>query len=1290
MYCKRADGERRGAGHPPPHDRSILSLPTAVTSLPSSLRQRVTMVTRIRCSLLLLVSILTTLTASSTTTPQSNPTQCHTQKHFDQPIGDINRELLLPFLDVSADQTLSRLELQSIVDRFTNSHFNRLKKSEMKRFIKQCANITTVEEEENDNDDHVDDNDDNVDDNDADCQFNSNFLLRVLHNTCAASSCGIQRTDEQQRLLSAIVDDLYNAKYCLHDIVLEKKHNNNGNSDSFTFERLLERGETVLKWWIWAIFLPVLIRSYYYNRFGRRGLNLRKIRLKSCASIRHLTCDVIKATWYYQNPTFKKHYVLYCMSLLGGLLFFVVAFGGFGSVHNLLWLLPTLFMNKYDVMELKMTFSYMKEESLLWQLSWYSVVGLVSFVLVGLVSMSCYIVVTFVWMDTVPTGLDERIRMHNKSRRLAIYRWTKDSRVTSVNGRGIESGSQIEDVCFNVQNDVEQNNVQVGYHDLAGCQPWDNYDTTGSTNTTPANNTNGNRFNTELQTSVPTKEQPMPPRPMKTPSSKPSTRKKLKRLQNEGDGEAAPHRRRLANNVDWMIPGAKCYAKSNWLSWSNDVRQFNGSEAKQTFTMIKHKIHTFSWKTGICWSRDDESGTRTEVNGNELSRLCHEIAVNVFGKKVGVKVSKGRQTTTMRRQFQRMEIHANQLKGKQVSSSGWVIFFICVSYLLTVFLIINYTQMLEGFAEAGRAYRIRGSDYYDHHEDDMSDDELNDDEESDVTYQTPDKVIQQTKRKYRHSHGIGSCYNRNNVRHVVDSDRDGGDTDATNIIVTYYMNNSSKEQLDPNKSHIKFTTRKQNSKESIILDIEIWEHVEWREEGRGGGKEKKEEEERGGGKEEREQKEEKDEERNNVSSDNQMLSLPLQKDLTRHIALTCWKTLFPQITSQMSDNGSGAIEQATLLDAFIKVGSDMYFQDCNQQLSKTKTLEDQYQVLLIESKKSFKGQKKLTHQSLTQQYRSALHLYYNLGRRRWIETKPVTTTTRKSPTTGFVFSQIEESPRLRRHHRLLDSNPTGGDGWTTRTPCCWGHTSDLINGDKIQVKLVGGDKYYHEGQISGVKKSGNPTYTVLFEDGKDLQNVGQNQIRQPPPIVHSSPYCRYFYGEILKVKQVPPTLTPGTPAPTISTPITPRPGTPTLGTPKPGASECYCLVRFNDGILSGNIAFWVHANSVQKFKQHHCHFRSIQYRRFFNSKKCDQEHRHWCYGSPPPYELGGPRKSTYIEKLESGGTKSGLRKSWLSMKGKVWYGGCTQCGHCKEYFCRGHIQSHRMESDKGCNHPNTM
>jgi hypothetical protein len=160
-----------------------------------------------------LVSILTTLTASSTTTPQSNPTQCHTQKHFDQPIGDINRELLLPFLDVSADQTLSRLELQSIVDRFTNSHFNRLKKSEMKRFIKQCANITTVEKEENDNDDHVDGNDDNVDDNDADCQFNSNFLLRVLHNTCAASSCGIQRTDEQQRLLSAIVDDLYNAKY---------------------------------------------------------------------------------------------------------------------------------------------------------------------------------------------------------------------------------------------------------------------------------------------------------------------------------------------------------------------------------------------------------------------------------------------------------------------------------------------------------------------------------------------------------------------------------------------------------------------------------------------------------------------------------------------------------------------------------------------------------------------------------------------------------------------------------------------------------------------------------------------------------------------------------------------------------------------------------------------------------------------------------------------------------------------------------------------------------------------
>ena len=141
--------------------------------------------------------------------------------------------------------------------------------------------------------------------------------------------------------------------------------------------------------------------------------------------------------------------------------------------------------------------------------------------------------------------------------------------------------------------------------------------------------------------------------------------------------------------------------------------------------------------------------------------------------------------------------------------------------------------------------------------------------------------------------------------------------------------------------------------------------------------------------------------------------------------------------------------------------------------------------------------------------------------------------------------------------------------------------------------------------------------------------------------------------------------------------------------------ENWYLIEFNDGVLFHK-KIWMSSKSLRRFQRHYCYYRSVQHRSFFQDHK-SEEHRHWCYGCPPRPELGGPEQSTHAAVVasrsksgKSGGSggSSLMSRMRLSIKGKYFSATrkwCAQCDHCKEYFCAGHLQSHKISSDKGCN-----
>jgi len=367
-------------------------------------------------------------------------------------------------------------------------------------------------------------------------------------------------------------------------------------------------------------------------------------------------------------------------------------------------------------------------------------------------------------------------------------------------------------------------------------------------------------------------------------------------------------------------------------------------------------------------------------------------------------------------------------------------------------------------------------------------------------------------------------------------------------------------------------------------------------------------------------------------------------------------------------------------------------------------------------------------QSWARRYKSALQLYYNIGRKNWIEDIPTSSTAtpnnspNNSPTNSPVDSPVNSSinvsinqsnisiksirqssihppspivlifklikkticcscnksksgnqqqqkqtepenqvqPRLRRHHELkkdfkgIKKGDKGieWDGWISD------QQPTLDDGEAVTEKDI----------MSTYNKK---TSQETDEEKKIFKKTLQEIKKQNNKAVASKPYARYYYGKIIKVSKKSEEEIAGKRYRYHFGDYKFRP---------------YCLVKFNDGVMTER-AVWISEARIEKFEKHYCYHRRIQHHRFWTEGL--EEHRHWCYGSPPTNELGGGPKngSTLDWKIKKQKKRNSLL-GWMkrkSLRGKaLWYSGCTQCEDCKEYFCRGHIQSHRIDSDKGC------
>ncbi len=143
-----------------------------------------------------------------------------------------------------------------------------------------------------------------------------------------------------------------------------------------------------------------------------------------------------------------------------------------------------------------------------------------------------------------------------------------------------------------------------------------------------------------------------------------------------------------------------------------------------------------------------------------------------------------------------------------------------------------------------------------------------------------------------------------------------------------------------------------------------------------------------------------------------------------------------------------------------------------------------------------------------------------------------------------------------------------------------------------------------------------------------------------------------------------------------------------------GAAEYY-EVEFRDGVLDG-LVFYVHRSRLIKSRRKFCHYRRIQSNYYWDRPGMDDSassNRHYCFGAPPPRELGGPKKSRLETKLEKfKQERRWVRRSILRTTSSAVYSpACmSRCPDCREWFCRSHLQSHRLDSDKGCNVPEVV
>ena len=337
-------------------------------------------------------------------------------------------------------------------------------------------------------------------------------------------------------------------------------------------------------------------------------------------------------------------------------------------------------------------------------------------------------------------------------------------------------------------------------------------------------------------------------------------------------------------------------------------------------------------------------------------------------------------------------------------------------------------------------------------------------------------------------------------------------------------------------------------------------------------------------------------------------------------------------------------------------------------------------------------------QSWAKKYKSALQLYYNIGRKNWIQDIPISsmTTPSNSPNNSPNNSPTNASTKFTLSTKSINQFSIHPPSPVVlmfklikKTICCSCNKSKSGKQQKKQTAIIEHSlqprlrrhhllkkdvvEWVSDQQRRNALKNGEIDDPIEWDGWiSDQQRIApQKDLRKIG--IASQPYSRYFYGKIIQMTKEE------------------HAGSNIIRYNKHFGGlhfRPYCLVEFNDGVMTKH-RMWISAARLRPFEKHYCYHRRIQHRHFF--KEGQEIHRHFCYGSPPTKELGGGPElgSTLYHKMTATRSKEkNFLLGWMkrkSLTGKaLWYSGCTQCEDCKEYFCRAHIQSHRIDSDKGC------
>ena len=1248
--------------------------------------------------------LLLLLITTATTTPITTPESCQ----FDK-VGSLNQQQLRDHLDVDDNGNLSDKEMQKLTNIFEDSLFAKLTTSKQTiTFIKECANVTLPQNITNGiNDDSPRNGNNNNDPEEKHkCNLKPLFFQRFLKNTCIAGTCGVHREDDQARILTALIDELYgiddllgsSKTTCLAQKVLPYQDNRPTKKKETGME-VVEKVETVFKYWFWIATIPILIKSYWARQHGRRN---SKYRSNSVVSVSTVMSYIKKLFWntyefedydktHFPFPLcgytyqYDERYIMMPLAIVGASLLQPSSrwckntfLRGIKNYWVPLW------FAKEDDQAIQREISSWYEECqnikcrMVWSLSFFIILVASGIVLTSFV----YFALKFAWMTASDvdkkvnlTDREKRRDQQAKARKEAIKQWTAAQGRETGSENTSQSHTSIEDNCFNElldENDDLQedghgyhshNNSQHssrgGYHDLGSFAPWqDSRDMKNDQE--------------ELQiTGAPLKDvTPLPIRPFH--SQKQSTSMLMQWRQQHakitddtkvvltvnGTNEEESKRERNQNSrneskteefrpdqnqddnyasLDWIKKDVECYAKPSSLRWACIKRISNG-KALEEFQMVQHRLYTFSWSVPF-------PNAVVKLNGNELARLSHEIATRLFLRRSKQSSSFGILEFGSQKDFVKIEVVASSRKGIGM-------------------------KMRQSFIQAGKTYRVRG----------RKQDEKNNNTTTSGRSKTKNTTTNTTSNSSTNTlnlndgYELGSNYDSSTVQCHSGNENE--------IIVSYYFEDqetnhpSSSSRIKQKRpslpSHIGYHWRT-DDQNHLVMDIQVWQQS------------------------------------SHNSTHACQLNTTIQHELTKHVALSNFKALFKAMDQNESKEVKEDEEQSKTyscaMDALRTVGTRLHKNDTDiATLSlQLKLLTKKKKSEVVSTVTSKVGSRRVAKKE-AEKYQSALQLYYNIGRKDWVNP------TKEDPQEDPQENNNNNNNNNNEHNNNQTSIGDRDSGSVAvrhpRSPCmtlvrnlfcckkiCASKQKRMASTSKNNNSSSSRDRTTkrlspmfsslsllrchalrqenHDGWNTAISP---PRYLGNFVSGSGSKESLEESTRNNRPL-SSSPFARYFYGKILKRER--------------------------QSTSQERGREPYCLVEFNDGIMWKR-TMWVSCFLLQqapsqtttkkkkKKTKHYCYYRRIQHRYFFSDEpNKTADHRHWCYGSPPPIELGGPPSSTLKAVKKTTAKRSWLRRNIL-LKGKeVWYSGCAQCHDCKEYFCIAHIQSHRIDSDKGCRGPHS-